>query len=141
MAEAMEELVRRLDQNTPTAGPVLFTCRHRVYGVGMFDVSTVLEGDTVVARAGAAVEPTDVLVGTISSCHGAASLLHLGPPVSSAAHRKTLPTQGIRAYACRPWWAFRSGARRLAACAAAAATRGCGNPERTILSNHTTGMR
>ena len=44
---------RRLGQTHPTAGPVLFTCRHRVYGVGMFDVATVLEGDAVVARAGA----------------------------------------------------------------------------------------
>ena len=33
----------------------------------------------MVARAGAAGTPVDVLVGTISACHGAASLLHLGP--------------------------------------------------------------
>jgi hypothetical protein len=78
MAEAMEGLTRRLDRTDPTAGPVLFICRHRVYGVGMFDVSTVLEGDAVVARSGAAGETVDVLVGTISACHGAASLLHLG---------------------------------------------------------------
>ena len=44
----------------------------------MFDVATVLEGDAVVARAGRRPEPTDVLVGTISACHGAASLLRLG---------------------------------------------------------------
>jgi hypothetical protein len=31
-----------------------------------------------VARAGAGGRATDVLVGTISGCHGAASLLHLG---------------------------------------------------------------
>jgi hypothetical protein len=52
-----------------------------VYGVGMFDVATVLEGDAVVARAGADGTPVDVLVGTISACHGAASLLHLGQGV------------------------------------------------------------
>jgi hypothetical protein len=84
MGDAMKALTRRLDRNRPTAGPVLFTCRHRVYGVGMFDVTTVLAGDEVVARAGAGAEPVDVLVGTISACHGAASLLHLGP---SAARR------------------------------------------------------
>ncbi len=78
MAEAMDALTRRLDLRGPTAGPVLFACRHRVYGVGMFDVATVLEGDATVARAGAAGDATDVLVGTISGCHGAASLLHLG---------------------------------------------------------------
>ena len=53
MGDAMEALTRSLDQEHPTAGPVLFTCRHRVYGVGMFDVAAVLEGDAVVARAGA----------------------------------------------------------------------------------------
>jgi hypothetical protein len=78
MTEAMETLTRRLDSASPTAGPVLFTCRHRVYGVGMFDVATVLAGDAVVAAAGAGPAATDVLVATISACHGAASLLHLG---------------------------------------------------------------
>jgi hypothetical protein len=78
MTEAMETLTRRLDAIHPTAGPVLFTCRHRVYGVGMFDVAAVLAGDAVVAAAGAEQASTDVLVATISACHGAASLLHLG---------------------------------------------------------------
>jgi hypothetical protein len=79
MGDAMEALTRRLDRAHRTAGPVLFTCRHRVYGVGMFDVATVLAGDDLVAQAGAAEQPVDVLVATISACHGAASLLHLGP--------------------------------------------------------------
>jgi hypothetical protein len=57
---------------------VLFICEHRVFGVGMFDVSAVLAGDAAVERAGRAQAPIDVLVGTVSSCHGAASLLHLG---------------------------------------------------------------
>jgi hypothetical protein len=78
MGEAMARLVERLGCSTPTVGPVLFTCRHRVYGVGMFDVGTVLAGDRLVAHAGASGEPTDVLVATVSGCHGAASLLHLG---------------------------------------------------------------
>jgi hypothetical protein len=78
MAEAMEGLTRRLGEAHPTAGPVLFVCEHRVFGVGMFDVSAVLAGDEVVESAGRARAPVDVLVGTVSSCHGAASLLHLG---------------------------------------------------------------
>ena len=78
MAEAMEGLTRRLGETHPTAGPVLFVCEHRVFGVGMFDVSAVLAGDGVVESAGRAGAPVDVLVGTVSSCHGAASLLHLG---------------------------------------------------------------
>jgi hypothetical protein len=77
MADAMEDLARRLGQEHPTAGPVLFRCVHRVFGVGMFDVSAVLAGDALVAEAGRE-SPVNVLVGTVSSCHGAASLLHLG---------------------------------------------------------------
>jgi hypothetical protein len=48
-------------------------------------VGTVLHGDRVVADAGEAGRPTDVLVGTVSACHGAASLLHLGPSPDSLA--------------------------------------------------------
>jgi hypothetical protein len=78
MADAMQGLARRLDQSHPTAGPVLFICEHRVFGVGMFDVSAVLAGDAMVGSAGQERSPVNVLVGTVSSCHGAASLLHLG---------------------------------------------------------------
>jgi hypothetical protein len=78
MSDALEQLTARLGDHNPTAGPVLFVCRHRVYGVGMFDVSAVLAGDEVVARAGEEQGAVDVVVGTVSSCHGAASLLHLG---------------------------------------------------------------
>jgi hypothetical protein len=78
MADAMQGLTRRLDTSQPTAGPVLFICEHRVFGVGMFDVAAVLAGDAAVASAGAAGSPIDVLIGTISSCHGAVNLLHLG---------------------------------------------------------------
>jgi hypothetical protein len=78
MQESIEALVRRLDLAEPTAGPVLFVCAHRVFGVGMFDVSAVLAGDAVVAEAGAGVAPVNVVVGTVSSCHGALNLLRLG---------------------------------------------------------------
>ena len=74
MAEAMVELARALE----SAGPVLFVCEHRVFGVGMFEVAAVTGGDAVVAAAGRAQIPVDVLIGTISSCHGAVNLLHLG---------------------------------------------------------------
>ncbi len=79
MSEALERLTARLAEDSPTEGPVLFVCRHRVHGVGMFDASAVLAGDEVVARAGEAHRSVDVLVGTGSACHGAAGLLHLGP--------------------------------------------------------------
>jgi hypothetical protein len=78
MADALEDLTRKLQLSHPTAGPVLFICHHRVFGVGMFDVSAVLAGDAAVAQAGAGGSTVDVLVGTISSCHGAVNLLRLG---------------------------------------------------------------
>jgi hypothetical protein len=78
MSDAMEELTRRLDAARPTAGPVVFVCEHRVFGVGMFDVNAVLAGDAVVTAAGGRRSPVDVLIGTISKCHGAVNLLHLG---------------------------------------------------------------
>ncbi len=78
MADALGSLARRLDLSHPTGGPVLFVCEHRVFGVGMFDVAAVLAGDATVASAGSSGAPVDVLVGTISSCHGAVNLLHLG---------------------------------------------------------------
>jgi hypothetical protein len=78
MAEALERLTERLAGQVPTEGPVLFVCRHRVYGVGMFDAAAVIAGDQLVAEAGARHAAVDVLVGTISACHGAAALLHLG---------------------------------------------------------------
>ena len=79
MSDAMADLTTRLGRSAPTAGPALFVCRHRVFGVGMFDVAAVQEGDRVVADAGEGGGEVHVLVGTVSACHGAVSLLHLGP--------------------------------------------------------------
>jgi hypothetical protein len=79
MAEAMGTLTSRLGLRSPTAGPALFVCRHRVFGVGMFDTTEVLAGDRLVAEAGMVGSGVDILVGTVSACHAAVSLLHLGP--------------------------------------------------------------
>ena len=59
------------------AGPVVLHCVHRAWGVGMFDVADVLAGDATIANAGRG-GPAQVLVGTMSHCHGALNLLHLG---------------------------------------------------------------
>jgi hypothetical protein len=45
----------------------------------MFDTTEVLAGDRLVAEAGMVGSGVDILVGTVSACHGAVSLLHLGP--------------------------------------------------------------
>ncbi len=79
MADTVAALVPQLARMRTTAGPVIFNCRHRAYGVGMFDVVEVLGGDALVAGAGAGGAAVDVVIATVSSCHGAASLLALGP--------------------------------------------------------------
>jgi hypothetical protein len=81
MGDTLAAYVDRLRRAHPTSGPVLFVTRHRVYGVGMFDVSAVREADRLVAEAGALGAAVDVVVGSISACHGAVSLLRLGPGV------------------------------------------------------------
>ena len=80
MGDAVRALAERLRRDgRPVAGPALFVCKHHVFGVGTFAVEAVLAGDRLVAEAGASGDPAGVLVGTISSCHGAVNLLHLGP--------------------------------------------------------------
>ena len=89
MSDAVAAAAVELGRTRAVAGPVLFVCRHRVYGVGMFDVASVLAGARVVAEAGDRGGPVDVVVATVSSCHGAVSVLHLGPrrtPRSAARH-------------------------------------------------------
>ena len=79
MSETMERWTQELDRVRPTRGPVLLECRHTVFAVGTFSVAAVLAGDRIIADAGARAESVDVLVGTVSACHGAVNLLHVGP--------------------------------------------------------------
>ena len=58
-------------------GPFVFHCTHRAYGVGMIDVGAVLDADRDIAALGEA-GPVDVLVGTMSHCHGALGRLTIG---------------------------------------------------------------
>ncbi|HXF96393.1 MAG TPA: hypothetical protein VNI61_09865, partial [Gemmatimonadales bacterium] len=55
-------------------------CTHRVHGVGAFPAGDVLQGDREVEAAGEGGEAVDVLVATVSSCHGAVNLVRLGGP-------------------------------------------------------------
>ena len=63
------------------AGPVIFHCTHRAYGVGMFDTREVLAGDDLV-RSIAEENAAEVLVGTMSHCHGAFERLVIGSPTA-----------------------------------------------------------
>ena len=64
---------RRID------GPAVFHCVHRAFGVGMFGVDEVLAADALVAQV-AAGRAAEVLVGTVSHCHGALAVLELAAP-------------------------------------------------------------
>jgi hypothetical protein len=79
MSDSVRDLVERLRTGGRSVdGPALFVCQHQVFGVGMFSAESVRAGDRLVAIAGASGEPAEILVGTISSCHGALNLLTLG---------------------------------------------------------------
>jgi hypothetical protein len=62
------------------AGPALFHVTHRAYGVGMLNVADVLVADRLVQEV-AADKAAQVLVGTVSHCHGALAVLSIGQPV------------------------------------------------------------
>jgi hypothetical protein len=57
---------------------VLF-CRHRAYGVGMFDTAEVLAADASIATA-AANDSAEFVIGTVSHCHGALTRLVVPSP-------------------------------------------------------------
>jgi hypothetical protein len=79
MSESVRELAERLRATgRPVQGPALFVCKHQVFGVGMFAAESVRAGDRLVEQAGSTSAPVEILVGTISSCHGALNLLKLG---------------------------------------------------------------
>lgn len=60
-------------------------CRHRAFGVGMFDTAEVLAADAVIAAAGAR-GTAEVIIGTVSHCHGALTRLVVGSGNQSSSH-------------------------------------------------------
>lgn len=61
----------------PLRGPIIFHCLHRTWGVGMIDAAAIREADAVLASV-AADSAVRVLVGSVSHCHGALGVLHVG---------------------------------------------------------------
>jgi hypothetical protein len=62
-----------------SARSAVMHCRHRTYGVGMFDTAEVIAADATVREA-AADSAAEVLIGTTSHCHGALTRLVIDPP-------------------------------------------------------------
>ena len=58
-------------------GAAILACTHRAYGVGMIDVGDILDADRALEEAGAR-GPTELLVGTVSHCHGALGIVAVG---------------------------------------------------------------
>jgi hypothetical protein len=88
MADAVRELAERLRAGGRLVrGPALFVCKHQVFGVGMFAADAVRAGDRLVQEAGSESALAEILVGTISSCHGALNLLRLGERSSVLSHQ------------------------------------------------------
>lgn len=75
MGEALERYCRA----NGCSGPALFTVDHLVHGVGGFSVGAVLAAERVMIEAVEGGEGA-LVVGTVSSCHGAAGLLQVGAP-------------------------------------------------------------
>lgn len=78
MGDALAGYTARLDRRRPTRGPALFTTRHHAFGVGMFGAGEIRASRALVEEAGRDAGPMDVVVGTVSACHGAVSILRLG---------------------------------------------------------------
>ncbi len=77
-ARVAEHAASRRAAGKAVEDAVLF-CRHRAFGVGMFDTAEVLAADARIREAGDR-GATDVLVGTVSHCHGALTRLVIAAP-------------------------------------------------------------
>jgi hypothetical protein len=84
MGDALGEYAERLNTRRPTAGPALFTTRHHSFGVGMFGAPEIRASRSLVEAVGNREGPIDVVVATVSACHGAMSILRFGAQKSSA---------------------------------------------------------
>jgi hypothetical protein len=80
MSDAITEYTTRLARERSVAGPALFVSRHRAFGVGMFDVAEAGLALAMLVDAARRESEVSLVVATISSCHGAVSLLELGAP-------------------------------------------------------------
>lgn len=86
MPQAARDLVAAAARpGEPLLGPVIFHCTHRAFGVGMIDARDVVAADAFVSAA-ASESPASVLVATVSHCHGAFNVLHVGPRPLNRSH-------------------------------------------------------
>jgi hypothetical protein len=74
MPTAVDAFARRARDAGQNLNAAVLFCRHRAYGVGMFDTNEVLAADSSIASA-AVAGAAEFLIGTVSHCHGALTRL------------------------------------------------------------------
>lgn len=79
MSDTVREWTRDHGSRQPTAGPALFVCRHVSHGVGMYPVRDAFTAIDSLAEVVAGHGRGDLVVGSISACHGAVAVLRVGP--------------------------------------------------------------
>jgi hypothetical protein len=75
-------------RSVPTAGPALFTCRHLTHGVGMYPVTGAFDALEALAGVVATHGAGDLVIGSISACHGAVAVLRVEPEQEPLGHAK-----------------------------------------------------
>ncbi len=86
MREAVTAWSSARRREHPTAGPALFACRHATYGVGMYPATLAFEAlASLEAEVAAHPEGADLVVGSVSACHGAVGVLRVGPEPTTKA--------------------------------------------------------
>jgi hypothetical protein len=81
-----EELVAYARGEAAGTRPIVLAtlhCRHRAYGVGMFDTLEVVDANARV-EAAATRGAAEVIIGTVSHCHGALTRLLIDAPNATA---------------------------------------------------------
>jgi len=78
MGDAVTAWTEARRAERPTAGPALFTCRHVVHGVGMYPARLAADAFAALAtQLEATPEGADLVVGSVSACHGAVGVLRV----------------------------------------------------------------
>lgn len=84
MPERLAEHARAASVEGQAVDVAVLHCEHRAYGVGMFDTRAVADADARIRAAGDA-RAADVIIGTVSHCHGALTRLVIAAPQAPAA--------------------------------------------------------
>ncbi len=78
MGDAVTQWTAARAVERPTAGPALFTCRHVAYGVGMYPARSAFDGLNALIAVVDASGGGDLVVGSVSACHGAVGVIRVG---------------------------------------------------------------